>query len=87
MALVAQASGVPGVGVGYQLIKEIVGIEDQQAVMLSRIQRDVKLLREGPFSAANSISKRLTGMATTMRDYETHLREARNLLFLALGQS
>ncbi len=48
-AFAAQSTGIPGAEEGSRVVLALIGIEDEQALMLRRIRRDVELLRLGPF--------------------------------------
>jgi len=65
----------------------LVGIEDIQVVMLKRIGRDVQLLREGPFHAAQEQLRIALRKGPMHADYGHHLSEAEDLLVSALGQA
>lgn len=55
--------------------------------MLTCIQRDVQLLRKGPFRAAQEQLATALRKGPTNSRYEHHLSEAEDLLVVALGQS
>jgi hypothetical protein len=86
-AFAAQQSGIPGASEAAQLILALCGIEDEQAIMLRRIQSDVALLRMGPFRSARVHLQTADRKGSAHPDYQYHLREAVSLLIQALGQS
>jgi len=83
----SQQSGIPGASQASQVILALCGIEDEQSIMLQGIQRDVALLRMGPFQSAREHLQTADRKGAVHPDYEYHLREAVNLLIQALGQS
>jgi hypothetical protein len=86
-AFAAQQSGIPGASEAAQVILALCGIEDEQAIMLRRIQSDVALLRMGPFRSARVHLQTADRKGSAHPDYQYHLREAVSLLIQALGQS
>jgi len=83
----AESAGVPGAGAAAQVIRALCGIENAQAAMLKSIQRDVQLLREGPFKAAQEQLRTAMRKGPSNSGYAHHLREAEDLLISALTQS
>jgi len=87
VAFAAQQSSIPGASEASQVILELCGIEDEQAIMLRRIQSAVTLLRVGPFHSARVHLEAAHRKGSAHPDYQYHLREAVSLLIQALGQS
>jgi hypothetical protein len=87
VAFSAQLSGIPGASEASQVILALCGIEDEQEIMLRRIQSDVALLRMGPFRSARVHLQTADRKGSAHPDYQYHLREAVSLLIQALGQS
>lgn len=86
-AFAAQQSGIPGASEASQVILTLCGIENEQVVMLRRIQRDVALLQMGPFRSAQENLRIAARKGSVHSDYQHHLREAGSLLVQAFGQS
>jgi hypothetical protein len=90
-ALVDSLSGVPVAAPAVELLTAIAGVEDTQTAMLALIGRDVRLIREGPFHAAQE------HLATALRygrrygpqhpDYTGELQDAKKSLVQALGRT
>ncbi len=85
-AFAAQQSGIPGASEASQVILALIGIEDEQALMLRRIRRDVELLRLGPFRSAQE-QLRIAARKGSGRPDLYYLREAESSLVQAFGQS
>jgi hypothetical protein len=87
IVLAAETAGIPGAASASKVIQALCGIEEVQAVMLARISRDVELLRMGPFRAAQEQLAIAVRKGVANVDHGHRLREAEDLLVMALGQS
>jgi len=80
--------GLPaGAGPATALLQALYGIEDPQAVMLRSIDRNVKLLREGPFQSGQLLLSEVRRKGESDPEYGRLLRHARDHFFDAWGLS
>ena len=87
VVLAATSAGIPGSAQACKVIKALCGVEEAEDVMLTCIQRDVQLVRTGPFRAAQEQLAIALREGPADAEYGHHLREAGDLLVMALGQS
>ena len=85
--LAATSAGVHGATEASKVILALFGIQDAQLAMLTRIRRDVELLRAGPFRAAQEQLAIASRKGPVDAEYQHHLQKAADLLVDALGQS
>ncbi|HEY6480908.1 MAG TPA: hypothetical protein VIZ00_12815 [Streptosporangiaceae bacterium] len=76
-------SGVPGAESALGLVRALYDIEDDQARMLNSIQRDVALLRKGPFLAARLLLSEAARMGPADPEYQRMLGGAKDKLYEA----
>jgi hypothetical protein len=86
-ALADSVSGVPIAGPAIELLKAISRVEDAQTAMLAAIGRDVRLIREGPFHAAQEHLATAHRYKPQHPDYKGELKDAKKSLLQAWGQA
>jgi hypothetical protein len=76
-------SGVPGADSALGLIRALYDIEDDQARMLHSIERDVELLRKGPFLSGRLLLSEAARMGPADPEYRNMLRGAKDKFYEA----
>jgi hypothetical protein len=79
------ASGVPGASSALGMLSALYGVEDAQAAMLGTIDRNVRLLREGPFQSGRLLLREPGRVGTADREYQHFLSTARDHFYDARG--
>jgi len=79
--LFAAACGVVGADAAVGLLKAMFGVEDQQTAMLRSIERDVRLLREGPFRSGRLLLREADRIASEGGDAERFIEDARSRFY------
>lgn len=80
-------SAVPGADSAISVLKALYGVEDAQALMLKSIDRQVRLLREGPFRSGQLLLREAERVGPTDEDYSGFLAKARDRFYDAHGLS
>jgi len=78
-------AGVPGADSTINLLKALYGVEDAQAAMLSSIDRQVRLLREGPFRSGQLLLHEAGRVGPADEEYSGFLAKARDRFYDAHG--
>jgi hypothetical protein len=79
-------AGSPGAGPAITLLKAVYGVEDAQAAMLSSIDRQVRLLREGPFRSGQLLLREAERVGPAAgEEYSEFLAKARDRFYDAHG--
>ena len=78
-------SGVPGADSAINVLKALYGVEDAEAAMLSSIDRQVRLLREGPFRSGQLLLHEARRVKPTDEEYSGFLAKARDRFYDAHG--
>ncbi|MCW2652317.1 MAG: hypothetical protein JWR32_3293 [Mycobacterium sp.] len=86
-ALADSVSGVPIAGPAIELLKAVSRVQDAQTAMLVSIGRDVRLIREGAFKAAQEHLATAHRYGPQHRRYERELAAAHDSLVDAFGQA
>jgi hypothetical protein len=79
------ASAVPGADSAINVLKALYGVEDAQAAMLSSIDRQVRLLREGPFRSGQLLLHEAGRVGPADEEYSDFLAKARERFYDAHG--
>lgn len=79
-------SGASAAGPAITLLKALYGVEDAQAAMLSSIDRQVRLLREGPFRSGQLLLREAGRVGPTAgAEYSEFLAKAKDRFYDAHG--
>jgi hypothetical protein len=79
-------SGVPGADSAISLLKALYGVEDVEAAMLSSIDRQVRLLREGPFRSGQLLLREAGRVGPAKEEeYSGFLAKAKDRFYDAYG--
>jgi hypothetical protein len=81
----ADVSGMPGAGSAIDVLRGLYGVEDAQSAMLATIERDVKLLSEGPFKSGQLLLSEAQRVGTQDPEYPQFLQQARDHFYDAHG--
>jgi hypothetical protein len=71
-------SGVPGASSAVGVLSALYGVEDAQAAMLGTIERNVSLLREGPFQSGRLLLQEAGRVGAADPEYQHFLSTARD---------
>jgi hypothetical protein len=82
---VLAASGVPGADSAINVLRALYGVEDAQATMLSSIDRQVRLLRAGPFRSGQLLLHEARRVGPADEEYSGFLAKARDRFYDAHG--
>ena len=85
-ALADAVSPAPVAGLSVDLLIAISGAQDAQTALLSSIDRNVALIRTGPFRAAQEHLSSARDYGPEHSEYQHELRAARFSFVAALGQ-
>lgn len=80
-----EISGVPGASSAVGVLSALYGVEDAQAAMLGTIERNVSLLREGPFQSGRLLLREAGRVGAADPEYQHFLSTARDHFYDARG--
>jgi hypothetical protein len=78
-------ANIPGAEAAMGVLRALYQLEDAQAAMLAAIQRDVRLIREGPFRSGQLLLQEAGRLRTGDSRYEEFLRDAVTRFYDAHG--